>query len=593
MRHAPWFVPLALVCSACGDSPREVAGPASVCGEGHLLLELVGTSVDPTQATREVWCAEDTYACGVGATCGVADGPYESYRGGVLMREGSFAHGQPSGRWTDWYPSAGPRQQAMTYGFRDGLADGDFVAFFADGTTRWERAFAAGRACGVWRTMNETGAVVREVDHGPCDAAPVGVPTVFPLVSPRVTDFGWDGGSCPAGTRDEAVVAGVTTVRCLPTGPYRRTRGEVVLEVGTVVDGAPSGTATTFFPPAGAEGQRVATSGSYTAGVKTGTWHFYRADGSLERRGPFVAGLEEGPWEGFHPSLLKAWSGSFDGGLKNGVFSTYHDAATIVPSGLIGGLIATEETWVDGVRHGAFEHWFPSGAVERQGQYVHGAWSGLVTTWWESGEKRYATTYRGGMANGPHEAWDPEGRLDAKGRFEFGRRVGPWLGWVDPNPLVLFFGGGHVRTRTSVTFEGDVAQGPMLQHYSDMETGGPIAGQGFLRDGFDEGDFTLYWRSGEPLVEGVFEGGAAQGPWQSFYEDGAERATWPFARGLLHGPFLERHDNGQKKREGAYADDRRVGTWTTYDASGAMLTIEECGLDGSGCDCTLAPEGCR
>jgi len=279
-----------------------------------------------------------------------------------------------------------------------------------------------------------------------------------------------------------------------------------------------------------------------------------------------------------------------------------------VPSGLIGGLIATEETWVDGVRHGAFKHWFPSGGVEREGRYLDGYFSGLVTTWWENGQKRYATTYVGGLANGPHEAWDEAGRLDARGRFERDLKVGEWLGWSEPNPLILFFGGGHVRTRNTVTFVAGVAQGPIRQHYSDEPTGGALAGEGTLLDGRDEGDFTLYWPSGETLVEGHFEGGAAQGPWQSFYPaeglaergcpmgvcaSGAEWVTWPFARGLLHGPFLERYDNGQKKREGAYADDRRVGTWTTFDASGAVSTIEECGLDGAACDCTTAPEGCR
>lgn len=587
------FVWLALLFVACGDSsPDEPAATSSACGPDHTELEFVGSHPDPTQVSRERWCAKDTYDCGgAGALCGTADGRYRRWLGDTLVREGAFANGQPSGAWTDWHPNTDPPQEAMSYGFEDGLADGAFTAWREDGTRLWEHTFAAGRACGTWTGFGPDDTPESTVDHGPCDTT-TGLPDTFGLVAPRVTDFGWDGEACPTGTRNVAIEAGVRTLRCLPSGPYRRDRGDAdaeVLEVGTLRDGLRDGRSTTFYPaaPSNDGAQRVATTGTFTADRHSGDWSFYRPDGSLDRRGAFDDDLETGPWEGFHPSLLRAWSGHFDDGRKTGVWQTWHDRSTSM-----GGVLATEETFVDGVRDGPFAHFFPGGPKEREGTYQNGAWSGLVTTFWESGQTRYATTYRGGMANGPHQAWDEFGRLDAKGEFAFGAQIGPWLGWVDPNPLILFFGGGATRTRVTLSYLDGVAEGPLTQHYSDAETGGPLAGEGTLVHGVDEGDFTLYWPSGSTLVEGVFEGGAAQGPWQSFYESGAEHTTWPFARGLFDGPYLERHENGQPRRQGQYTLDRRVGTWTTHDLTGAVIDTEDCGPDGSTCDCTTAPEGC-
>ena len=597
---------LSSTLAACGDSTmRDPTPPITGCGADHTLLELIGQSPDPEQTTRERWCAKDTYPC-ASATCGVADGAYEKWLGDDRVRAGAFDDGQPDGDWTDWYRPSQPDAQpviAMTYRFDDGLADGPFVAYREDGTRLFERRYAAGRPCGTWRDYDANDTLLTELDLGPCTSGPATLPDTFGLVSPRVTDFGWDGTNCPGGQTREVTTSGDTrTTRCLPNGPFRTDRISTtveVLEIGTLKDGLRDGPATTFHPPTPNDtAQRVATTGAFTANARSGPWHFYRADGSLERRGSYTDDLETGLWETCHPSLLRASSGYFDGGRKTGTWSSWHDlSAPTAPTLAVGGVLATDETFVDGVRHGPFVHHFPSGAKEREGTYTNGAWSGLVTTFWEHGPRRYATTYRGGMASGPHEAWDTSGRIAARGQFEFGQRVGPWLGWVDPNPLILFFGGGAVRTRTSVTFVEDQAHGPMTQHYSpEGEAIGPLAGEGQLRHGVDEGDLTLYWDNGQPLVEGTFEGGQAQGLWQSFYPSGAEWTTWPFARGQLHGPFLERHENAAKKREGTYSHERRVGLWTTFDENGAVLSTENCGPDGAACDCALAQpaqEGCR
>jgi len=534
--------------------------------------------------------------------------PHGDYRletsEGWLLREGGFWRGQPNGEWTDWYapdvlPSAAP-QKAMTYGFVAGLADGAFTAWEVDGTVRWERSWASGKPCGVWR---ELGDETRETEYPACDGGTVAVDLEeLALVSPFVTDFGWDGQTCPTGA---ALVTGSDPETGLDADAAFCTRGEMadgpawwrgdsgdLVQTGHFALGERSGLWVRFHPrevgSSGEAGQRVAEAGEYVAGVRQGEWFVYRADGSLELEGDYRDGLRHGSWEGYATSLLLAWSGDYEAGQKTGVWRTWYSDWTGGFTYAGAGTIATEETWLDGVRHGPFTHWFRGGGKEREGTFVNGLQGGVVTTWWEDGTKRFETTYLGGIANGPHRQWDEEGRLEAEGRYAFGQADAAWTFWSDPNFVILFFGGPAARTRQGTTFVDGVAEGPVEGRYDD---GGALAFESQLVDGSDEGPGTFYWPSGGVLAEGFYQGGNAQGPWQTYYESGAERATWPYVNGVLFGLFVELHESGQKKREGTYNSGRRIGVWTSWNEAG-VETSEDCGVGGEACDCATT-ESCR
>lgn len=535
----------------------------------------------------------------------VAHGDYRlESSSGWLLREGGFWHGQPNGPWTDWYPpdvlpSAAP-QKALTYGFVAGLADGAFTAWEVDGTLRSERSWASGKPCGVWK---EYGDEPRETTWPSCDGA--AIPLDFDslaLVSPLVSDFGWDAQTCPSGTTlvqgplpasSDDTPATWCARSDLPEGPFMRRSPEgLVVEVGNFVAGEKSGLWVRYHPRAtepGDLGQRVAEAGEYVAGLRQGMWLTYRADGTLEHHGSYRDNQRHGEWQGYATNLLPAWSGEYDTGQKTGLWRTWHSDWTGGYTYAGAGTIATEETWVDGVRHGPFTHWFRGGGKELEGAYVNGVLGGVVNTWWESGNHRFETTYAGGIANGPHRQWDEEGRLEAQGRYAFGQADGVWTFWSDPNFVIAFFGGPTTRTRQSTTFVDGIADGPVEGRYDE---GGALAFESYLVRGADEGPGTFYWPSGGVLAEGFYQSGGAQGPWQTYYESGAERATWPYVNNVLFGLFVEYHENGQKKREGAYNSGRRIGVWTIWDEAGVVTSSEDCGPGGDACDCSVT-EDCR
>ena len=414
-------------------------------------------------------------------------------------------------------------------------------------------------------------------------------PDSLGLESPHVTDVGWDGTSCPAGTTlvdgtDPETQLPGPAAWCsragVPDGPaWRRSHDTPAypLEVGHFAAGQRDGLWLRLYPPVG-DAQRLAEVGSYAAGARTGTWRFYRADGGLERSGPFVDDLEDGLWQGYAPGPTHAWSGSYDAGQRVGKWQTFYPDAQV----------ANEENWRDGVRHGPFVHWFEGGTKAREGAYLDGAWSGVVTTYWESTEAtRYATTYVGGIAHGPHRQWTEDGQLEAQGDYRAGVADGAWTQWLDPHPIIMFFGGPAAHTKVTVTWVDGRLEGPNVGYYDDDA----VAWRATYASGVDEGPAEFYWPTGQVLAAGHYEGGAAQGPWQTYYASGAANATLPYARGRLHGDYHARYEDGRDRAQGRYVDDRRVGLWTTWGAAG-VATTEDCGTSGEACDCA-ATETCR
>ncbi|MCK4872700.1 MAG: hypothetical protein KAS72_08250 [Phycisphaerales bacterium] len=60
-----------------------------------------------------------------------------------------------------------------------------------------------------------------------------------------------------------------------------------------------------------------------------------------------------------------------------------------------------------------------------------------------------------------------------------------------------------------------------------------------------------------------------------WYPNGQLLTVQTFDNGKRHGSFVSYHDNGQKKLEGAYDHDARIGTWTRYGRDGSVESVEE------------------
>jgi antitoxin component YwqK of YwqJK toxin-antitoxin module len=88
----------------------------------------------------------------------VRDGPFVEYhRNGKKAREGAYAAGRETGRFTLWYESGQVEEESE---WRDGVPHGIFVSYWRSGTKRAEGRRCAGASCGTWRSWDERGTLL-------------------------------------------------------------------------------------------------------------------------------------------------------------------------------------------------------------------------------------------------------------------------------------------------------------------------------------------------------------------------------------------------------------------------------------------------
>lgn len=77
------------------------------------------------------------------------------------------------------------------------------------------------------------------------------------------------------------------------------------------------------------------------------------------------------------------------------------------------------------------------------------------------------------------------------------------------------------------------------------------------------------------MREGEYKNGKKHGVWKIYHRNGALKSEATFHEGKYAGYYCAYHDNGQKFREGHYAeiqgnsrDGRKEGAWTQYRRDG-------------------------
>jgi antitoxin component YwqK of YwqJK toxin-antitoxin module len=63
----------------------------------------------------------------------------------------------------------------------------------------------------------------------------------------------------------------------------------------------------------------------------------------------------------------------------------------------------------------------------------------------------------------------------------------------------------------------------------------------------------------------------------ALYDNGNPRHTGETVDGQMHGPWEFFRKDGSLMRSGSFDHDRQIGTWTTFDRSGAIVKVTEFG----------------
>lgn len=78
---------------------------------------------------------------------------------------------------------------------------------------------------------------------------------------------------------------------------------------------------------------KVAVSGHYADGVKSGEWTYYYKSGGVKARGLFVADQMHAEWKWLHEDGTLMQTGPFDHGVRTGTWRRYHPNGQIADEG--------------------------------------------------------------------------------------------------------------------------------------------------------------------------------------------------------------------------------------------------------------------
>jgi len=80
-----------------------------------------------------------------------------------------------------------------------------------------------------------------------------------------------------------------------------------------------------------------------------------------------------------------------------------------VDVGESGEYVSSDESWLDGRKHGKSSKWFTNGVKMYERNYNRGKWHGTVTRWWPNGQKMYVRAYSYGARHGKEATWRSDG----------------------------------------------------------------------------------------------------------------------------------------------------------------------------------------
>ncbi|MDZ4204280.1 MAG: hypothetical protein U1C46_05620 [Bacteroidales bacterium] len=259
----------------------------------------------------------------------------------------------------------------------NGLRQGRWKFFYSEGTLQMEGTYREGRKDGYFKTYDQKGNLL-DLKKYVEDIEIQDVPEIAKLTA-----------------RNEYYETGkiknTTTYRNnLPEGIRREYDEEGKIEIAIVY----------------ASGKMLGEGIVNEEGVKEGPWKEYYFSSQLRAQGVYLNGKKKGEWIFHYENEQVEQKGNYDDtGRPIGKWSWYHD----------NGKLWREELYINGLKDGLVTEFGPLGNVIAEGEYFEGMEDGKWI--YNSENHRIEGNYRAGMRNGAWKHYYKTGQLSFEGDF--------------------------------------------------------------------------------------------------------------------------------------------------------------------------------
>ena len=376
---------------------------------------------------------------------------------------------------------------------------------------------------------------------------------------------------------------------------------------GAYADGRLAGPWTRRHP-----GGAIAETGAYVAGTKDGAWVQLAAGGTL--LGTYTLARGTGTETTWYETGERYRESALEGGVRHGVTQLFTPGGVVVSTtrythGVLDGrhtisgpgVLRLDETFARGVRRGKRSLWVQGALIADEVYDTRGRLDGPYTSWRRPRVLRAQGAYEGGVQVGPWVWVDRAKNKEREGTFVDGERDGVWKEWWESR---LVFQGAYTRGRpdgefihfdrarreigrytitagtgTQLTYHGnkkpqttqELKAGKRSGRYQELSPQGKVLVEGHYRADEKHGTWRTWTPDHTPLLEQTWKRGRLDGVVRKFVRGQVAMET-TYVAGKAHGPYAEFRD-GRPAVTGQFVEDRRAGTWTTFDRDGrAVLT---------------------
>jgi antitoxin component YwqK of YwqJK toxin-antitoxin module len=151
------------------------------------------------------------------------------------------------------------------------------------------------------------------------------------------------------------------------------------------------------------------------------------APGAVASETTYVGGVRDGERREYHSNGRLRRSGSFVAGVVQGVVREWSPD----------GILVSERAVVDGRPEGLTRTWYGDGARESEATYLAGALHGSLSRWYPNGELRLQREYRNGYPHGTTREWWEDGSPKVEGGYADGLASGPFRRWHENGQLAV------------------------------------------------------------------------------------------------------------------------------------------------------------
>jgi len=331
---------------------------------------------------------------------------------------------------------------------------------------------------------------------------------------------------------------------------------------------------------------------TFVEGKKEGIEREFSKEGILEKEFTNVKGKKEGESLYFYATGEVSKRVFYENDKEENEGFEYEKDGRIITklrfkNGFIRSIVKINRLNSAGQKKGTWEELYSNGKIKETGNWTKGKRNGLFKFYKRNGDLEKLVTYKNGeiiedaaesIVLDIRKEFYNDGTIKIIGSYNDGEKQGTFREYDKQGNII----NGYIYKNNEKTGEGIVdkegkRQGDWKLYYKT----GELKAEGKYVDGKKEGKWKYYFQTGQKKQIGEYRKGQPHGYWKWYFANGTMQREENYRKGKEDGMMIEYNEAGEEIYKGAYEDGYKIGPWfyhvNDYKELGSYMDDEKDG----------------